>query len=197
MMTPSDLPRETPPESSADARRAEERFTDYLHRLSEATLRGDGLSRARLARLRSALGRRGVDHVAFREVGVALPSGISEQDAETYLLVAALFALHAAKSDKPWYGGYVRKDDSLGASCRRLGRGAGSMDARFAALLDARREDLAYRLRQVIALLAAHDIGVRYDVLLRDLLAWDDPRREVQRGWAADYWAPAGRSVAS
>jgi len=166
------------------------RFARALQGLSIRATKGDGTARARLARLRRALGRRGVEPIAFREVGEYL-GGAPSGHRETYLLVAALFALHAAKSDRPWF---VREGASLGLSCRQARGGAVSMDLRFAALLDARREDLPYRLRQVVALLAAQGVGVRYDVLLDDLLAWDDPSRSVQRRWAEDYWTPGASS---
>ena len=172
----------------------ESAFFDALKGLSIRATKGEGTARARLARLRRALGRRGVEPIAFREVGEYL-SGVPEADRDVYLLVAALFALHAAKSNKPWF---IRGGASFGASCKRARRnGSISMDLRFAALLDARHEDLPYRLRQTVALLAAQGVGVRYDVLLRDLLDWDNPRREVQRRWASDYWTPSARSTDS
>jgi CRISPR system Cascade subunit CasB len=166
------------------------RFFDHLVDLSKRAKKGQGDARARLARLRRCLDRRGVQPEAFREIGDALPPGLSEREIDAYLLVAALYALHVAKSDEPWYGGYVGKQSDFGASCRAAGDGSGSMDQRFSALLDARRADLPYRLRQAVALCAAKGAGVRYDVLLRDLLAWNDPGRSVQRRWAQSYWAP-------
>lgn len=181
------------PPAESDEKTSVERFTDALHGLAIRATKGEGTARARLARLRRTVGRRGVDPLAFREVGEYL-GDVADDERETYLLVAALFALHAAKSDAPWR---ISKTASLGASCGRLKGGSGSMDQRFAALLDARREDLPYRLRQAVALLAAQDVGVRYDQLLEDLLKWDDPGREVQRRWAADYWTPRARSTES
>ena len=180
----------------------EERFAKRLHAFVEAAPT-DGSARASLARLRRALGRRGVEASAFREIGDAIPARRADQSEDgyramqdAYLLAAALFATHAAKSDKPWYGGYVGTASNFGASCGRLKGGSGSMDLRFAALLDARSEDLPYRLRQVVSLLAANRdaVGVRYDLLLRDLLRWNAPGRPVQREWAAAYWTPRSSS---
>ena len=190
---------------------AADKLFGHLKKLSALAAKGEGDARARLARLRRCLDRRGVAPEAFRELGDALPdadalaalareAGVPERHAATRglegaLLVGALYALHAAKSDEPWYGGYVKASGTFGASCRAAGDGSGSMDQRFSALLNARRADLPYRLRQAVALCAAKDVGVRYDVLLRDLLAWDDPKRSVQRAWAQAYWAP--RTAAS
>jgi len=176
-------------DSPVTAKSSTEAFADSLYSLSKRAPT-DGSARAALARLRRTLGRRGVDPMAYREVGPMLPRDLGERERETYLLVAALYAFHATKSDTPWFGEYVATGDSLGVSCSRLRGNSGSMDLRFAALLDARREDLPYRLRQTIALLASHtnDVGVRYDRLLEDILAWDRPGRPVQRQWAADYW---------
>jgi CRISPR system Cascade subunit CasB len=182
--SPPDSQTQEPPEGQ---------FARALQGLSIRATKGEGTARARLARLRRALGRRGVEPIAFREVGEYL-GGVKAEERDTYLLVAALFALHAAKSDRPWY---VREGSSLGLSCKQARKGAISMDLRFAALLDARHEDLPYRLRQVVALLAAQGVGVRYDVLLRDLLDWDEPRRPVQSRWAADYWTPGASSPRS
>ena len=175
-----------PSPDDRDTAPPEDRFVRALHGLSIRATKGEGTARARLARLRRALGRRGVEPIAFREVGEYL-GGVPDDQRDAYLLVAALFALHAAKSESPWR---IATDASFGTSCKQARDGSGSMDLRFAALLDARREDLPYRLRQVIALCAAkkRSVGVRYERLLRDLLDWSHPSRSVQRRWAADYW---------
>lgn len=181
---PPDL--DTPSIDSNDAKTARATdFFDALKGLSIRATKGEGTARATLARLRRQLDRRGVDPLAFREVGMYL-NDVPPEEHDLYLLAAALFAQHAAKTDQPWF---IRDQASLGASCRQARRdGSVSIDLRFAALLDARREDLPYRLRQIIALLAAGGIGVRYDRLIRDLQHWDDPSRCVQRAWSSDYW---------
>ena len=170
-------------------------FANGLYRMASEAKEGIGDGRGRLARLRRSLSRRGVAPVAIAEVGGLLPR--LPEDAEgadrvldTHLWVAALFATHATKMDAPWYGGYVAKGASFGTSCNKLRSSSASVDQRFAALLDARWEDLPYRLRQIVSLLAASDVGVRYERLLEDLLAWDKPGRPVQRAWSLDYWAP-------
>lgn len=64
----------------------------------------------------------------------------------------------------------------------------------FVALLDSDREDLPRRLRQVVSLLKATDLGLDWELLLADLRRWEHPLRRVQRRWARDFWAeaPAG-----
>lgn len=209
-MTSPDLFDTPPPEPapdpavlpSAETRDPADAYFGRLQSLSRQALSGQGDARARLARLRRCLGRRGVAPEAFRELGDALPNqsalaalaqeaGVSPDRAlDDALLVGALYAVHAAKSDEPWYGGYVTAASTFGTSCRAAKDGSGSMDQRVSALLDARRSDLPYRLRQAVALCAAKGAGVRYDGLLRDLLRWDAPGRPVQRAWAQAYWAP-------
>ena len=170
------------------------RATDFFKALMGLSIRatkGEGTARAKLARLRRALDCRGVAPIAFREVGGFLYD-VPAAEHDDYLLVAALFALHAARTDQAWL---IRDGASLGASCRQARRsGSISMDLRFAALLDSRPEDLPYRLRQTVALLAASGVGVRYDRLLRDIQRWTDPHRSVQRAWAADYWTASSSS---
>ena len=169
-------------------------FANGLYRMVSEAKEGIGDARGRLARLRRSLGRRGVEPSAIAEVGrlPRLPDDPAEADRvlDAHLWVAALFAVHAAKMDTPWYGSHVGKSSSFGASCNRLRSSSASADLRFAALVDARWEDLPYRLRQLVGLLAASGVGVRYELLLHDLLRWDDPRRPVQRAWSLDYWAP-------
>ena len=189
----SDAPRVgKPPDASAA-------FARHLYGLSAQAKEGTGDARGSLARLRRSLGRRGVDPAASAEVGGALPPlpqdpDEAERALDAHLWVAALYAVHAQKMDTPWFGGYVAKGASFGASCERLRRSSASVDRRFAALLDARWPDLPYRLRQAVTLLAASEVGVDYGRLLRDLLSWDAPGRPVQRQWSLDYWAPRSPS---
>ncbi len=185
-MTPTDTPTDAPVSPP-------ERFVRGLYAIEQAAQGGSSDARARLARLRRALGRDGVDYRALAEVGHLLPrqdgAALPECDLDTYLLVAALYALQAAGSSGTRG---ARATTSFGASARWLRRelsvGQESLDRRVGALLDARREDLPYRLRQVVTLMGAHPVGVRYDTLLADLLHWSDPGRDVQRLWARDYW---------
>ena len=60
------------------------------------------------------------------------------------------------------------------------------------ALLNARREDLPDGLRRIVALCKAHDVEIDWGQLLDDLRRWDRDDREVQRRWAAAFWAGTG-----
>lgn len=61
-----------------------------------------------------------------------------------------------------------------------------SIEKRFIALLDADAGQLAYRLRQMTALLAEHSID--FEALLSDLIAWNSADRRVQIRWARDFY---------
>ena len=176
------------------SRDACERFAGGLYAIDQAAQGGSAGARASLARLRRALGRRGVEPTALAEVGHLLPwmddgEPLADSVLDTYLLVAALSAVRASGSGE---ARGAREDTSFGGSARwlrrELGVGQGSLDLRFNALLDARREDLAYRLRQIVTQMAAHPVGLRTDQLLYDLLRWDSLDRAVQRRWARDYY---------
>ncbi len=121
----------------------------------------------------------------------ALPYGVSN-DPNTqsdFFLIATLFALGTHRND-PKVSNPPR---NLGASLRmeRLERGtdkAGSLDKRFNALLDVDREQLPFRLRQIISLLASRTIAIDWVQLLRDVRYWGHPDRGVQRRWAEAYY---------
>jgi CRISPR system Cascade subunit CasB len=81
---------------------------------------------------------------------------------------------------------YARRDKST------------SIEARFIALLDADLDQLAYRLRHMIALLKAEQIALDWPQLLRDLLSWSHERRFVQQRWAREFYrAPQNEEVAA
>ena len=183
-------PDAAPPTEAAEPD-APAHFVRGLYAIDQAAQKGSTGARASLARLRRAAGRGGVDYAALAEIGHLLPSDapLSDDALDAYLLVAALYALQASGSGETRG---ARDKTSFGGSARWLRRelsvGQGSLDLRFGALLDARRQDLPYRLRQIVTLMSTRPVGVRYDQLLRDLLVWDDPDRSVQRRWARDYW---------
>ena len=188
MSTPDTAP---PPEAADPEADDRARFVRGLYAIDQAAQKGGTGARASLARLRRALGRDGVDYAALAEVGHLLPrdAPLGDDALDTHLLVAALYALQAGGAGE-MRG--ARERTTFGGSCRWLRRelsvGQESLDRRFGALLDARREDLPYRLRQIVALVSAQSVGVRYDRLLADLLRWDAPDRTVQRAWAREYW---------
>jgi CRISPR system Cascade subunit CasB len=158
-------------------RRPEERFVDYLMQLHG---RAD---RAALASLRRVLGKRlGDVPRADRVILPWLPSTASDRRTDAYYLIAGLFASHPLQS---------ATHTSFGNSFRRLcdAKQRPSLELRFEALLQAREDELPEHLRHLVQLLRADAIPIDWVQLLRDVLAWTDPERRVQRRWARDFWA--------
>lgn len=175
---------------------AEAHFVGNLYGVNKRALGGNSADRAVLARLRRSLGVRDLSLAALRDVGMWLPERleddtIGEDDAlDAYLLTAALFALYQppathTSSDRPSFGKTLRglRGD--------LSAGAESLDRRMTALLDADRDELPYRLRQLVQMLKGTRHVPDWQYLLWSLLRWDDPSRQVQRRWARDYWTGA------
>ncbi len=98
-----------------------------------------------------------------------------------HYLVAGLWAAH-------WREGRAGPLLPLAKACaaHQLKSGSASTEARFISLLDADREQLPHRLRQMTALLAEQPID--FDTLLRDLLAWNHDDKRVQNAWARDFY---------
>lgn len=128
-----------------------------------------------------------------------LPYGIQERDQENYFLIATLYAFGTRReSPRP-----ANPPRSMGASLRRVrqliqansnGDRSISLDKRFETLLDADREQLPFRLRQIISLLAAHDVAVDWRRLLQHVRAWEREDRFVQLAWARDYFAASSET---
>jgi CRISPR system Cascade subunit CasB len=88
----------------------------------------------------------------------------------------------------------------FGATMSRLAvtraNGREGIDRRIAVLLDAEAQDLPFRLRQLMTLAAAAELGINWRALTDDLLWWDQPARRVQRRWARSYFGgPAPREL--
>jgi CRISPR system Cascade subunit CasB len=113
----------------------------------------------------------------------AVPDG----DLFDAVLTAGLFALTKG-------GCANRKDWSFGKTFGSLpGKGDNaSIERRFIDLLDTDREDLDYKLRQAVTLIAQHQLPLDWSLLLLHLRHWDHPDRWVQRRWARDFWAASG-----
>lgn len=97
---------------------------------------------------------------------------------EAYYLVAALYAL---KDGEHQPGQTLAK----ALSEVRQNRGSESIEKRFLALLDADRDQIAFRLRQAVGLVEG---GLDFAQLLDDLLAWFSPERRVQARWAREFY---------
>lgn len=100
---------------------------------------------------------------------------------EMHYLVAGLWAAH-------WREGHTGPPLPLAKACaaHQLKSGSASTERRFISVLDADREQLPHRLRQMIALLGEQSID--FDALLRDLLNWNDERKRTQLAWARDFY---------
>jgi len=101
---------------------------------------------------------------------------------EMHYLVAGLWAAH-------WREGRSGRQLSIGKACCELYRereNSPSIERRFISLLDADREQLPHRLRQMIALLKEQAID--FDVLLEGLLKWHYDKKPTQNRWARDFY---------
>lgn len=107
---------------------------------------------------------------------------------ERFYLVGSLFALH----QNPWRD--APRWTNLGTSFRtfldgeRRAKGVeagGSLERRFAALLDCDREELPNQLRGVITLL--HDTPIEWYELLHGLRWWG-ANRNTQHNWARQFY---------
>ncbi len=148
----------------------------------------DSAGRARLKRNagRALHEARGVHQVFFQ----TLPPKIAgSPEEEIYFLVATLYPLAKGRNDGA----------SLGATLRavRQLRQSESLDRRFQALLDSDIEQMYFRLRQMVRLIAASEQRIDWKQLLNDLLAWGHPERYVQLRWARDYFVGQPNAVAS
>jgi len=70
-----------------------------------------------------------------------------------------------------------------------------SVETRFIVLLDADEEQLPHRLRQMVTLMASHDIAPDWATLCRDLVDWRREDRRVQQSWAQEYYLREARSI--
>ncbi len=62
-------------------------------------------------------------------------------------------------------------------------------EKRFIDLLDTDCEELTYKLRQAITLIARDNEGLDWVRLIQDLDRWSRPNRRVQQEWARGFWA--------
>lgn len=100
---------------------------------------------------------------------------------ETFYLVAGLWATH-------WREGRSGTPMSFGraSAAYQSASGSTSTEHRFINLLDADRDQLPYRLRQMTALLKEQAID--FDDLLKGLLYWNDDQKRTQNAWARDFY---------
>lgn len=109
---------------------------------------------------------------------------------EMLYLVASLWAAH-------WREGQRGQPMSLGKGCaaHQAASGSTSTERRFITLLDADRDQLPHRLRQMIALLKEQAID--FDTLLKGLLYWNDDQKRTQNAWARDFYRNLNHETAN
>lgn len=97
-------------------------------------------------------------------------------------LVAGLWALAERRTHGP--------ARALADAVRQVGHNlqSASVESRFAALLDADDDELVWRMRHIVQLVAAEGIAIDWPALLSDLFAWNNPNRRVQQQWARRFW---------
>ena len=100
---------------------------------------------------------------------------------EMLYLVAALWAAH-------WREGRTGVPMSIGKACSayQTASNSTSTERRFIGVLDADRDQLPHRLRQMVALLREQPID--FDALLTGLLYWNDDQKRTQNAWARDFY---------
>jgi CRISPR system Cascade subunit CasB len=100
---------------------------------------------------------------------------------EMHYLVAGLWAMHRHEGQKGM-------SMSLGQACAsyQTAGGSASTEKRFINLLDADTDQLAHRLRQMIALLKEYTLD--FDAILKGLLFWNDDQKRTQNTWARDFY---------
>ena len=100
---------------------------------------------------------------------------------QMHYLVAGLWAAH-------WREDRTGAVAPLARACalHQRATGSASTERRFVHLLDADREQLPHRLRQMIALLKEQPID--FQSLLNDLLYWNSADKRVQNAWARAFY---------
>ena len=98
-----------------------------------------------------------------------------------HYLVAGLWAAHRRE-------GRVGATTSLATACalHQIGSGSVSTERRFIHLLDADREQLPHRLRQMVALLSEQSLD--FQSLLNDVRFWNSAEKRVQIAWAREFY---------
>lgn len=125
---------------------------------------------------------------AFPYVEPFVGNGDNARRREALYLVASLWAAH-------WREGERAQPVSLGKACaaHQIASGSTSTERRFIALLDADRDQLPHRLRQMIALLKEQAID--FDALLSGLVFWDDDQKRTQNAWARDFYRNLNQEI--
>lgn len=153
----------------------------FIKRLRAAAAPETG-DRRLLAILRRSLGQSpGEDLRAVAEIEGWIYGNLPERTRRHCYLVAGLFALHP----------HTAEGVDIGLALHNLqsekNAAADSLRRRLSALVSSDDAQLPERLRQIIQLLRANDIGIDYGLLLSDMLDWRKSDRRVQRRWLRHF----------
>ena len=121
---------------------------------------------------------------AFPYVEPFLSKEADEWRRQMYYLTAGLWALGSGSGDRSFVEVLALREHSRGT--KGDPGDLSSTERRFIALLDADRDQLPHRLRQLISLV--RDSPLDWTGLLDDLTYWNVPRRTVQQGWARRFY---------
>lgn len=158
-------------------------FVDWLEKRSE-----DSKLRAVLRRSLGFVP--GKFPTAYPYVEPFLKSDKSDKNRKIYYLVAGLWASHW-QPDRPMAKVTIaRACAELDASKSVNADSPTSTEKRFIGVLDADRDQLPYRLRQLVALLK--DYPIDFAALLQDLLNWNKKQKKTQCRWAQDFYRGRG-----
>lgn len=72
-----------------------------------------------------------------------------------------------------------------------------SIERRFTALLDADADELRWRLRSAVTLIASQGIALAWPSLLGDMLKWHYSSRSVQIQWSRSFWRQPGDATSA
>lgn len=171
---------------------------DRLNAEREFVARVQALDRGRQAMLKRNAGNTIAQSRGIRWFYSLLKSDQFGRDEEVFFLVATLLAQdrRALEGRRPFSGGF-------GQTMRQLAdrSNADGVERRFRILLDAEFDleeaykpaggELAFRMRQLVKLAGAKEVGVDWPQLLYDLRRWRAPGKRVQKQWAQSFYAPA------
>lgn len=170
-------------ENSKTTKSRSANFVDFLRQLD----------RRAFAELRRSLGQaHSMSAIPYVEPFVA--SEESGWKRQMYYLVAGLLALVERPSEGPInqeHGKHQNAEANFGVSVAELyikRERSGSIEQRFVRLLDADKEQLPNRMRQMVTLLHSQGLSIDWARLLDDLSAWRSDTRWVQHQWARSFY---------
>jgi CRISPR system Cascade subunit CasB len=138
--------------------------------------------RAELAELRRAASEPENNFQMLKVIGRFLPYDVSVYNIDTYKQIACLFTIHQQHTENE----YQNFGSSSRIHWRLLTTGQDSFEARFAALLNAHKNDLYRQIMPIVR--QFKDIKINYDLLLGDVIRWGHPNKFVQKAWAKSFW---------